>query len=106
MATVEPRPPVQPGEPAPDFMLPAVERQGTVSLLDYRGKSPLLLAINRGLWCSFLSPAHFATRGDTRTASAVGRRDPGHRRQRPRTRPSLCQAPAATCAPGLLIQPW
>jgi AhpC/TSA family len=24
-----------------------------VSLADYRGKSPVLLAINRGLWCSF-----------------------------------------------------
>ena len=53
MATVVPRGPVQPGEPAPTFTLPAVERDGTVSLADYRGKSPLLLSINRGLWCSF-----------------------------------------------------
>ena len=52
MSTVVPRP-VQPGEPAPTFTLPAVEREGTVSLVDYRGKSPLLLSINRGLWCSF-----------------------------------------------------
>ena len=53
MSTVAPRNPVQPGEPAPTFTLPAVEREGTVSLADYRGKSPLLLAIHRGLWCSF-----------------------------------------------------
>ena len=53
MSTVVPRSPVQPGEPAPTFTLPAVERDGTVSLADYRGKSPLLLSINRGLWCSF-----------------------------------------------------
>ena len=53
MSTAVPRGPVQPGEPAPTFTLPAVEREGTVSLADYRGKSPLLLSINRGLWCSF-----------------------------------------------------
>ena len=53
MSTVAPRSPVQPGDPAPTFTLPAVEREGTVSLADYRGKSPLPLSINRGLWCSF-----------------------------------------------------
>ena len=50
MATVEPRPPVQPGEPAPAFMLPAANREGSVSLADYRGKRPLLLALFRGLY--------------------------------------------------------
>lgn len=53
MATIEPRPPLQPGEPAPDFTLPAVNREGTVSLADYRGKNPLLLAIFRGVYCPF-----------------------------------------------------
>jgi peroxiredoxin len=53
VSTVVPRGPVQPGEPAPIFTLPGVERDGTVSLADYRGKSALLLSINRGLWCSF-----------------------------------------------------
>jgi peroxiredoxin len=51
MATVQARPPVQPGEPAPDFTLPAADRQGSVSLADYRGRSALLLAIFRGLYC-------------------------------------------------------
>ena len=51
MATVESRPPVQPGEPAPDFTLPAADREGSVSLADYRGRSALFLALFRGLYC-------------------------------------------------------
>ena len=50
---MEPRPPVQPGESAPDFTLPSVDRGGTVSLDDYRGKNALLLCLFRGLWCPF-----------------------------------------------------
>lgn len=42
--------PLQLGQPAPDFTLPAVDGEGTVSLADYRGKSPLLLALFRGLY--------------------------------------------------------
>jgi peroxiredoxin len=44
---------IRPGEPAPDFTLPAVQRDGTVSLADYRGRSPLLLAFFRGIYCPF-----------------------------------------------------
>lgn len=50
MATVEARPPVQPGDQAPDFTLPAAHREGFVSLADYRGRSPVLLALLRGLY--------------------------------------------------------
>jgi peroxiredoxin len=50
MTSGERRPPVQPGEPAPDFTLPAANREGSVSLADYRGKSPVLLALYRGLY--------------------------------------------------------
>lgn len=50
MTTVERRPPLRPGEAAPDFTLPAANREGTVSLADYRGRSPLLLALYRGLY--------------------------------------------------------
>jgi peroxiredoxin len=53
MTIGESRAPVQPGEPAPDFTLPAVEREGTVSLADYRGRAPVLLALFRGLYCPF-----------------------------------------------------
>ncbi len=51
MDIVQSHPLVQPGEPAPDFTLPAADREGTVSLADYHGKSALLLALFRGLYC-------------------------------------------------------
>ena len=53
MTTSTERPPVGPGEPAPAFTLPAVGRDGTVSLDDYRGRTPVLLALFRGLYCPF-----------------------------------------------------
>jgi peroxiredoxin len=49
----------------PGFTLPAAEREGTVSLADYHGKSAILLAINRGLWCSFCR-RYIALLGGTR----------------------------------------
>jgi peroxiredoxin len=45
--------PVQPGEKAPDFSLPAVHQDGLLSLASYVGRAPLLLAIFRGLYCPF-----------------------------------------------------
>ena len=45
--------PLRPGDPAPDFALPAVNREGQVSLDDYRGRSPVLVALFRGLHCPF-----------------------------------------------------
>jgi peroxiredoxin len=53
MTTTNVRGPVTPGEPAPDFTLPALEGSETISLADYRGRSPLFLALFRGLWCPF-----------------------------------------------------
>jgi len=47
------RPPLTPGELAPDFALPRADRQGTVSLADYQGRSPLLLGLFRGVSCAF-----------------------------------------------------
>jgi len=44
--------PLHAGDPAPDFELPAVNREGRVSLADYRGK-PVLVALFRGLHCPF-----------------------------------------------------
>jgi peroxiredoxin len=46
-------PSLQPGAPAPDFRLPAIHRDGDISLTDYRGRSPLLLALFRGVYCPF-----------------------------------------------------
>lgn len=52
--SVEARPsPLQPGDRAPEFSLPAADRDGTVSLVDYRGRTPLLLGLFRGTYCPF-----------------------------------------------------
>jgi peroxiredoxin len=53
MTVTNSRPPVSPGEPAPDFTLPAVDRDESVSLSSYRGRSPVFLALFIGLWCPF-----------------------------------------------------
>ncbi|MDX1377192.1 MAG: peroxiredoxin-like family protein [Burkholderiales bacterium] len=45
--------PLQPGEKAPDFSLPAVHQAGSVSLSDYLARGPVLVAIFRGLYCPF-----------------------------------------------------
>ena len=50
MTTVGVQASVQPGEPAPDFNVQAAHREGFVSLADYRGRSPVLLALFRGLY--------------------------------------------------------
>jgi peroxiredoxin len=47
-----PAAPLQEGARAPDFTLPAVDREGTVSLADYRGRT-LLLGLFRGIYCPF-----------------------------------------------------
>ena len=45
--------PVQPGDRAPDFVVPAVHDDRTISLGDYLGKTPLLLGLFRGMYCPF-----------------------------------------------------
>jgi peroxiredoxin len=47
--TLAPRPPLRPGDPAPGFALPAVNREGIVSLDGYRDKGPVLVGLFRGL---------------------------------------------------------
>ncbi len=49
----EPVPRLRPGDPAPDVWLPAADREGVVSLMDYRGERSVLLALFRGLSCPF-----------------------------------------------------
>jgi peroxiredoxin len=41
------------GQRAPEFELPAADRDGVVSLAPYRGKARVLLALFRGLYCPF-----------------------------------------------------
>jgi peroxiredoxin len=45
--------PIQPGEAAPDFVLPAVNREGVVALKDLRGHRGVLVGFFRGLHCPF-----------------------------------------------------
>jgi peroxiredoxin len=45
--------PVQSGERAPDFTVPAIHEDRTISLADYRGRTPVLLGLFRGLYCPF-----------------------------------------------------
>ena len=52
MATTLSRP-LQPGDEAPRFTLPAVNRDGLVGLDDYRGKGAVLIGLFRGLHCPF-----------------------------------------------------
>lgn len=51
MATNERASVLRRGEPAPSFTLPAIDRDGTVSLSDYRGKNAVLLGLFRGMYC-------------------------------------------------------
>jgi peroxiredoxin len=50
---MNPSQPLQAGDPAPDFALPTINRDGTVSLQALRAKGPVLLALMRGLHCPF-----------------------------------------------------
>ncbi len=51
--TSNPPRPLQPGDRAPEFTLPAADQEGTVALADYRGRAPLLLGLFRGTYCPF-----------------------------------------------------
>lgn len=44
---------LQPGDAAPRFTLPAVNRDGSVSLDDYLGRTSVLVGLFRGLHCPF-----------------------------------------------------
>jgi len=60
--TLDSRPP-GPGDPAPDFELPAGDRDDTLRLADYRARTPVLLAVMRGLYCPFCR-RHLTQLGD------------------------------------------
>ena len=45
--------PVQPGHPAPDFVVASIGDDRTISLADYRGRAPVLLGLFRGMYCPF-----------------------------------------------------
>jgi len=41
------------GDPAADFVVPAVDGDGTIALTDFKGRQPLFLGLYRGLHCPF-----------------------------------------------------
>ena len=45
--------PLQPGDRAPNIVLDAITREGKVALEDFRGHSPILVGLFRGLHCPF-----------------------------------------------------
>ncbi|UPT90430.1 redoxin domain-containing protein [Bradyrhizobium barranii subsp. apii] len=45
--------PLQPGDRAPNIVLDAITRDGTIALQDFRGHSPILIGLFRGLHCPF-----------------------------------------------------
>src|SRR5580765_2822838 len=65
--------PLRPGDPAPNFALPAVNREGQISLDDYRGRTPVLVALFRGLHCPFCRRqlVHLGTTQDKLKAMGV-----------------------------------
>jgi peroxiredoxin len=48
--TTTPTAPLRPGDRAPDFTLPAVTGDAPIALAQYRGRTPLLLVLFRGLY--------------------------------------------------------
>jgi len=46
-------PPLGPGDRAPDFDLPAADREGRISLSDCYRRGPVFLLLLRGLYCAF-----------------------------------------------------
>ena len=65
MSDEERRALVRVGDAAPDFVVEMVTREGSASLNDYRGRTSVLLALFRGLQCSFCRQ-HIALLGQTR----------------------------------------
>ena len=45
--------PLRPGDRAPNIILDAISREGKIALADFRGRSPLLIGLFRGLHCAF-----------------------------------------------------
>ncbi|APG94575.1 redoxin family protein [Sinorhizobium americanum] len=45
--------PLQPGDQAPNVVFDAISREGKIALDDFRGRSPLLVGLFRGLHCPF-----------------------------------------------------
>src|SRR5258708_12936795 len=59
--------PLQPGDRAPNLVLDAITRHGKIALDDFRGSSPILVGLFRGLHCPFCR-RHIAAQAQLATA--------------------------------------
>jgi len=53
MSASQPDRTLQPGDVAPNVVLDAITREGKVAVDDYRGRTPVLIGIFRGLHCPY-----------------------------------------------------
>jgi peroxiredoxin len=53
MASSQPDRPLQPGDVAPNVVLDAITREGKVAIDDFRGRTPVLISLCRGLHCPY-----------------------------------------------------
>ena len=53
MASSQPDRPLQPGDVAPNVVLDAITREGKVAIDDFRGRTPVLISLSRGLHCPY-----------------------------------------------------
>lgn len=53
MSTSDVERPLRPGDRAPNIILDAISSEGKIALADFRGRSPLLIGLFRGLHCAF-----------------------------------------------------
>ncbi len=67
MSTLSIDHPLQPGDRVPNIVLDAISREGKVALDDFRGRSPLLIGLFRGLHCPFCR-RHVAAMADLNAA--------------------------------------
>jgi peroxiredoxin len=58
---------LQPGDRAPSIVLDAITRDGKIALDDFRGHSPVLIGLFRGLFCPFCR-RHIAAQAQLDTA--------------------------------------
>jgi peroxiredoxin len=63
---------LRPGDRAPEFTLPAANREGDVALASYRGKSAVLLGLFRGLHCPFCRRQIFQLAGINDALAKLG----------------------------------
>jgi len=64
--------PIRLGDPAPEFSLPAVNRDGDIGLDDYKGRLALLLGLFRGLHCPFCRRQVFQMNGYAERLAELG----------------------------------